>query len=138
MWFPKLKNTLGLACLLPVFIKGSLVLSEGTGWDAEPSFLFQTIPLPPEEASKVEVQLVGQRENIGVDWETAKSQWREIWRLVSVYRPGTEGWAKPYEIETALSVYKDMPATVQAYQWLWDDLHTLRLVRNKNCPVRDD
>jgi hypothetical protein len=136
-WFPKLKGVLGLACLLPVLMKGSLIPGKGKGWDAEPDFAFDTRPLPSGGANQVEIALM-RREDAAVDWETQKSQWREISQQIRAYRPGSEGWANPIAASTALSVFNDMPATAQAYRWLWGDLYALRLVKNQICPIRDN
>lgn len=126
-WFPTFTPTLGLACILPVAFQAQLVPRAGS-WDG-PDFVYQMNPLPVGQTSTASVRLLARREDLNVDWETALEEGRKRRQLIAILHPGAEGWAQPRSANATLEVYRDMPATAQAYHWLWEDLRALHTVK---------
>jgi len=127
-WFPALAPTLGLACILPVTLRGEL-LPDGGSWGG-PAFVYYTEPLPLSEPTNADVRLVATHgELFDFDSPTRLERRRKNQQLVSVLHPDAEGWANPRAAGTTVWVYGDMPATTQAYRWLWEDLQALRMIK---------
>jgi hypothetical protein len=134
-WFPAFAPTLGLACILPVAFYAHLVPQAGLG--GEPDFSYKMEPLPADRPSTSSVELVARREETGRSWEAIVEEGRQLRQLVATLHPRTEGWAHPRSASATLHVFGNMPATAQAYQWLWEDLRALRAVKN-NAPYDMD
>jgi hypothetical protein len=100
--------------------------------------VYETAPLAPGETMTAEVRWANpQEENVGVSWSLDDTAHERLRQLIHVYRPGADGWANPHASYGGLSVYGGMPATAQAYKWLWEDLHRLKLVE-RMPPVFED
>ena len=127
-WFSSFASTLGLACIMPVAFQGQL-LPRGGSW-GDPDFVYRMTPLPPNEPSASTVRLVKKREDLNIDWEAMIEEGRRLRQLISVLHPGAEGWANPRSADATLDVYGDTPGTMQAYQWLWEDLRALHMVKS--------
>jgi hypothetical protein len=127
-WFPSFAPTLGLACIMPVAFQGQL-LPRGGSW-GDPDFVYRMTPLPPNEANTSAVRLVEKREHLNIDWEAMIEEGRRLRQLIAVLHPGAEGWANPRSADATLDVYRDTPATMHAYRWLWEDLRALHMVKN--------
>jgi hypothetical protein len=126
-YFPSLRSTLGLACIMPVCFRGNLIVAE----DGLATLQSKMEPALSSQDSYVEITLA--REPMGdflnVDeWHAKMEREYRAWRMA---RPGTEGWARPRMVNGILKVFKDAPATSQAYDWLWNDLKALHLVHRQ-------
>lgn len=117
-WFPAFAPTLGLACILPVAFSAHLVPRAGLG--DMPRFRYKMEPLPADRSSAASVDLVARAEELARNWEAIVEEGRQLRQLVAALHPGTEGWAHPRSASMTLRVYGNMPATAQAYQWLWE------------------
>jgi hypothetical protein len=138
VWFPKLAPTLGLASFMPILIRGQLLASAHSEDYSQPHFRYQMTPLPLPEAPRAEVKLVTEpaafRE---FDLQQARAQFLRLRDEIARLHPGAEGWVAPQAARTTGSFWNDTPATSLAYQWLWEDLRRLRVVR-QNLPMGDD
>jgi hypothetical protein len=127
-WFPAFAPTLGLASILPMTFQGQLVPRAGSWGD--PDFVYRMTPLPLDEVSTAVVQLVERREDLNIDREKMIEESRKLRELIMALHPGALGWANPRSAYTTLDVYRTTPATIQAYRWLWEDLHTLHMTKS--------
>ncbi|HEY1704088.1 MAG TPA: hypothetical protein VGG75_30695 [Trebonia sp.] len=131
-WFPTLKPTLGLGCILPVLFTGRL-MPMPNDWNG-PGFAYEMVPLAPAERSRAEIRLAATEEELlgfePTDMQAMMDRSLRLRHQVSALRPGTEGWAHPRAGSGDLPVWGDRPATALAYRWLWEDLHALRMVKS--------
>ncbi len=131
-WFPTFAPLLGLACIMPVIFTGR-VMPRGDLFGG-PDFVSHMEPLPPTEPSRAEIYLAATREEFfgheGYDVKSMMKTSIRIRRLIAAFHPGAEGWADPRSANADLSVWGNRPATAQAYQWLWEDLQKLHMVKN--------
>lgn len=132
-YFPSLRSTLGLACIMPVLFRGNLEIAE----DGLSSLHCTMEPAPLGRAPRAEINLASEPVGGFLDfdeWRTKIERNNRLWRTA---RPGTEGWSHPRLGTGAIGVFRDTPATCQAYNWLWGDLKALHLVERLS-PSRED
>jgi hypothetical protein len=126
-WFPSLASTLGIGCIMPISIHGQLLPAVGSG---DRGFVYRMEPEQSGEEPYAQVHLATSRPDVMVNRDALIEEGNRIRRLIAAYHPGAEGWARPRTRNTTW-VYGDTPATIQAYQWLWEDLQTLHLVKSQ-------
>ncbi|WNG40478.1 hypothetical protein F0U61_47425 [Archangium violaceum] len=138
-WFPKLKDTLDLAAALPFRIEGMLETRRDKHAEARPLLTYRLCPLQPGELPSAVVTIASNDEvlekhkkNMG---ESRKQAIRSQWHPASSSGMRESMWQSWFQ--TKLFVFRETPATVLAYQWLWRDLHKLRLVRS-TPPIGED
>jgi len=128
-WLPRLKPTLGMACILPVHIAGHVTRTTHngtpTGFQLH-QYSYETRPLPAGSQSTAlftysESGLPAQ------EWTVTLQQHAELRQTIEILHPATAPWAHPRAGTAAIPSPTDTPATTLAYQWLWEDLRTLRL-----------
>jgi hypothetical protein len=130
-WFPTFAQTLGLACIMPVLFTGR-ILPGGDSLDG-PEFVYYMEPVPTSEPPRAEIRLADTRDDlfghVGGDLQSMREYSLRLRHAIAALHPGAEGWAHLRSADTDLWVWGDRPATVQAYHWLWEDLHKLRVVK---------
>lgn len=130
-WFPALRPTLGLACILPVQVAGTVARGQVDRLHPADypghSIAVHMSPLPPGSASIAAFDYAA-GELPDVDFETIRRLHEDATEKVRRWHPGSEPWANPRIHDPALSVPSETPATDLAYAWLWEDLKALRLV----------
>jgi hypothetical protein len=130
-YFPALRPTLGLACMLPASVTGTV--SRGAPDRLHPAdspghaVSVRISPLPPGSASVVAFGYVAE-EPRDVDFAAFRQVHADAAEQVRVWRPGSQPWANSRIAEAALRVPGDTPATDLAYKWFWEDLTALRIV----------
>jgi len=126
-YFPALRSTLGLACIMPVALRGELQITEDSG----AMLRYAMEPARPEQRPYADIQL-SEGSPKGLfdfgDFETLQGEAERYHRMWSAARPDTGGWARPHRGNKNVWVFGDMPAIYQAYSWLWGDLKVLHLV----------
>lgn len=130
-YFPALRPMLGLACMLPVRLTGTV--SRGAPDRLHPAdspgqaLSVRMSPLPPGSASIVAFDYVAE-EPRDVDFAAFRQLRADAAEQVRVWRPGSRPWANSRIADAALRVPGESPATDLAYTWLWEDLKALRIV----------
>ena len=130
-YFPVLRPTLGLACMLPVSLTGTVSRGAPDRLHSADSpghaISVRMSPLPPGSASIVAFDYAAQ-EPLDVDFAAFRQVHADAAEQVRLWRPGSQPWANSRIADAALRVPGESPATDLAYKWLWEDLTALRLV----------
>jgi hypothetical protein len=137
-WFPALATTLGLGSIMPVLLGGHLRRAEDHLPLGGPEFAYRMELLSPTESPRAEVRLVTTREDLhAFEPRPVMEYFLRLRQEISRLHPGAEGWASPRAGTTTVWVWGDVPATSLAYQWLWEDLQKLHLVK-RQPPMGED
>jgi hypothetical protein len=131
LWFPTLRPTLGLACILPVSITGTVSRIQ-VNHPFPDDFPGHTISLkmtllPPGADSTVAIVFRAEGAP-DLDFEAIQRHQSDVSGKVRLWHPGSEPWGNAWNYSAGLTVPGDTPATNLAYAWLWKDLTALRIV----------
>ncbi|REG35712.1 hypothetical protein ATI61_10280 [Archangium gephyra] len=135
-WFPNLQDALSWSAARPFRLDGLLEISYGNNaWEDNPGLDYRIQPLPNGERTIAVVKIGSKQDIMALRRDVAheledKIKSSEFLRWHPASPPGIRLSALSSWTSTVLHVFGDTPATDLAYEWLWNDLHDLRLIRS--------